>query len=177
MKHLKCLLKLLPAGRNVRGGTGQFNDHWSGNSRLTPASRQIGPMKGVNLTRDTAKKFHPTPGIEGKKCLTPDIQNLSQHLTPNFKCTALKEWLHQVDTWHCDFQVDTRHCKIFYLDTRYLSTPGAPFKLSRGNKIRTTAAIAACKWLSRSQGKKYLPHTYSVNSHLTAACRRQSHGV
>ncbi len=81
------------------------------------------------MTPDNAKIFHPTPDIKGKKCPTPDIQNLTRHPTPKCKnatpkCkqvknigSSTKEQLHQVDTQHCDFQVDIRHCKIFEIDT------------------------------------------------------------
>ena len=75
-----------------------------------------GPMKGVIPTPYIAKIFHPTPDIEGKKCLTPDIQNLPWHSTPNLKNVKI-EWLYQVDTRSCDFQVDTQNYKIFDLDT------------------------------------------------------------
>ncbi len=49
-------------------------------------------MKGVILTPDVAKIFHPTPDIEGKKCQTPDIQKISQHPTPNFKKKSKTIW-------------------------------------------------------------------------------------
>ena len=58
----------------------------------------LGAMKGVIPTLDIAKIFHPTPDIKAKKCPRPTLKN-------------------QVDTRHCDFQVDTRNCKIFDLDT------------------------------------------------------------
>ncbi len=32
-----------------------------------------GPMKGVILTPDIAKIFHPTPDIKAKKCPTPTL--------------------------------------------------------------------------------------------------------
>ena len=37
-------------------------------------------MKGIILTPDIAKIFHPTPDNEGKKCLIPHIQNLTPRL-------------------------------------------------------------------------------------------------
>ena len=40
-------------------------------------------MKRVIPTPYIAKFFHPIPNIEGKKCLTSDIQDLPRHSTPN----------------------------------------------------------------------------------------------
>ncbi len=34
----------------------------------------IGPMKGVILTPDIVKIFHPTPDIQAKKCPTPTLK-------------------------------------------------------------------------------------------------------
>ncbi len=65
-----------------------------------------GPWKGLfrhmTLPKIKAKK---------KKKADTDTQNSPRH-------SPFKRWkLYQVDTLHCDFQVDPRNCKIFDLDT------------------------------------------------------------
>ncbi len=69
---------------------------------------KIGPVKWVILT----------PGIEGKKCQTPDIENLPRHSTPILKSVLIMKDTAIIPSRHTthDFHTDIRHCKIFDLD-------------------------------------------------------------
>ncbi len=100
-------------------------------------STYIGPMKGVILTPNIAKMFHTTLNIEGKKCLTPEIQTLPRHSTLNFKSMSRKchknvHFCLDVKLMKYRVVMPSRHSTLWFSDTiKYLNSTLDTDSLSR----------------------------------------------
>ena len=72
---------------------------WLNQSVVEWSYPKRGPMKGVIPTPDIGKNVRSTADMEGKKSLTPVIQNFPRHSTPNLKrgLCSMKDRVYKVD--------------------------------------------------------------------------------
>ena len=92
-------------------------------------------MKGIIQTPDIAKVIHPTLDIEGKKCPTPDIQNLPRH--PTSKTVNMVKQLSN----YTKSTLDTVIFKWTPETTKYLTSTSDTDPLSRALQLFNTVFI------------------------------------